>query len=189
MTTGGQRVMWCGYWPISRQYGDIMPSSFHGKMRHEIHLYRNTNDVIMHSWMQEEIDTAHGACIYRVQLNTSHGIFCPLLQRLWVCEATVWSFKKYVCGHITAHLATCKVNCIHSQTLPLFIACCMYIGSWFFMLFWSQEQKSLYIVMWLPVSWENGDPLKWCHGKMGSPYSWKYGTPHLKDVKQMKQGS
>jgi len=38
MTTGGQRVMWCGYWPISRQDGDVMPSSSHGKMCHEIHL-------------------------------------------------------------------------------------------------------------------------------------------------------
>ena len=39
MATGGQRVMWCGYWPISRQHGDVMPSSSHGKMHHEIHLY------------------------------------------------------------------------------------------------------------------------------------------------------
>jgi len=31
MATGGQRVMWCGYWPISRQHGDVMPSSSHGK--------------------------------------------------------------------------------------------------------------------------------------------------------------
>jgi len=39
MATGGHRVMWCGYWPISRQHGDVMPSSSHGKMHHEIHLY------------------------------------------------------------------------------------------------------------------------------------------------------
>ena len=41
MATGGQRVMWCGYWPISRQHGDVMPSSSHGKTRHEIHLYNH----------------------------------------------------------------------------------------------------------------------------------------------------
>ena len=37
MAIGGQRVMWCGCWPISRQHGDVMPSSFHGKKCHEIH--------------------------------------------------------------------------------------------------------------------------------------------------------
>ena len=39
MATGGQRVLWCGYWPMSRQHGDVMPSSSHSKIRHEIHLY------------------------------------------------------------------------------------------------------------------------------------------------------
>ena len=39
MATGGQGVMWCGYWPISRQHGDVMPSSSHGNKCHELHLY------------------------------------------------------------------------------------------------------------------------------------------------------
>jgi len=36
----GKRVMWCGYWPISRQHGDVMPSGSHGKKHRGIHLYR-----------------------------------------------------------------------------------------------------------------------------------------------------
>ena len=31
----GKKDMWCGYWPISRQHGDVMLSSFHGKRCHE----------------------------------------------------------------------------------------------------------------------------------------------------------
>jgi len=31
MATGGQRIMRYGYWPISRQHGDVVPSSSHGK--------------------------------------------------------------------------------------------------------------------------------------------------------------
>jgi len=38
MATGGQSVMWCQYWAISRQHSDVTPSSSHGKKCHKIHL-------------------------------------------------------------------------------------------------------------------------------------------------------
>jgi len=67
MAIGGQRVMWCGYWPISRQHGDVLLSSSHGKMCCEsiIHLKK----IILPYWWSNANPWLHA-----YKLECIHGI-------------------------------------------------------------------------------------------------------------------
>lgn len=116
------------------------------------------------------------------------GCLCWFLQHLWVCEATVWYFKKFVCGHnITAHLARSTVF-IPRHCLTFHCLLHVYRELVFHAFLIPGTEDIIYSHVTSSVM-GNGDPLKWCHGKKGVPIFREYGDPHLKDITQIKQGS
>ena len=104
MATGGQRVMWCGYWPISRQYGDVMPSSSHGKMRHEIHLYSQCLTMACVTVTQQLLVCSVGIC----PTDESHHRRCR--EQLWGAPSTDTSGHRSSCTQ-NADIETLRPVC------------------------------------------------------------------------------